>query len=387
MKKISIIMPTFNDSETIEETLNSIFEQTYKNWELIIVDDGSTDNTKNIISEYKEKNDKENRVKYIYQENADQLNAILNGLDYIKGDYVYICHSDDLINEIDTFKKCIEYMEKNINCDAIIGDLVLIDEKAKITGKQIVKNYEKKKYILPLQQLWLGRNLFVDVAFYRKKFFENNVKNSYLTWNTPFWIKQNIDNIEMANINKVDFSIMRYRISEGNYINNEIGKLNVMNGELRTLVTLMNYYNIPLYKIQFYIFRLFNKLKLEYRPIYQNKQQKNKDKIIEFVIRKRFTNEYKSNMYLNSLVAFYKNKNDRTIEINEEIDNNEIYKGKDVRTFSKKLIDNKLAKFYYIIFNEMKTGFNKILVENEKEKEKMHNICKFLCIDPKIEIK
>ena len=95
--KVTILTPTYNDGDTIEKTLLTIRQQTYKNWEHIIIDDGSTDNTKNIIVNYKEKYDKEDKIKYIYQENSDQLNAIINGSKYITGDYVYILHSDDFM--------------------------------------------------------------------------------------------------------------------------------------------------------------------------------------------------------------------------------------------------------------------------------------------------
>ena len=50
--KVSIIMPSYNSANTLNRALNSIFKQNYKNWELIFVDDGSTDNTKRIIKEY-----------------------------------------------------------------------------------------------------------------------------------------------------------------------------------------------------------------------------------------------------------------------------------------------------------------------------------------------
>ena len=61
--KVSILTPTYNDGESIIETLNSIKEQTYENWEHIIIIDGSTDNTEKIIKDYKKKNDKKDRIK------------------------------------------------------------------------------------------------------------------------------------------------------------------------------------------------------------------------------------------------------------------------------------------------------------------------------------
>ena len=121
-------MPTYNDSKTIKETLDSLMYQTYKDWELIIIDDGSTDNTRLIIEDYKKEKDAEDKIRYCYQENSDQLNAIINALDYITGDYIYVLHSDDLLNENTTFEKCVDYMSKNADYDAIISDLKLIND-------------------------------------------------------------------------------------------------------------------------------------------------------------------------------------------------------------------------------------------------------------------
>ena len=104
MKKITVLTPTYNDSKSITETLTSLSSQTYTNWESIIIDDGSTDNTKSIIENFKKENNLENKIKYIYQENKDQLNAILNGLNYITGDYIFVLHSDDLLPSTDFLK-------------------------------------------------------------------------------------------------------------------------------------------------------------------------------------------------------------------------------------------------------------------------------------------
>ena len=82
--KIYILMPTYNDSSTIVYLLDSILRQNYKNYEIIIVDDGSTDDTKKVINNYKKKYDKDNKIKYIYQENKDQLNALKTACNHIK---------------------------------------------------------------------------------------------------------------------------------------------------------------------------------------------------------------------------------------------------------------------------------------------------------------
>ena len=179
---------------------------------------------------------------------------------------------------------------------------------------------------------------------------------------------------------------MKYRIHENNYINDEIGTLNVLNGELRTLTTLMNYYNIPFYKLQNFLCRALHKMKIEYKPIYHKKEQKRKGKIVEFVVKKRVPN-YKNNLFLNSLVNFYKNtsSSNRKVTI-EKVPDIFIYKGKDIRKFNKEIKQGTIDEFYLNLLIEMEIGFKTIVVKNEYDKDKMIEICKFLCIFPEIEI-
>lgn len=385
-KKVSIIMPTYNDSKSICESLDTIINQTYENWELIIVDDGSTDQTKEIIHEYKEKNDKKNRITYIYQDNQDQLNAIINGINYINGDYVYIAHSDDLLNGSDMLEKCVKYMNNHKDLDAIISDLVIIDENGTIQGKQKTRKYINKEYILPLLGLWLGRNIYVDFAFYKKEVFVNNVKHSYLTWNIPFWLDLNSSN-KILKIKKVNFPLLKYRISPSNYINNDIGKLNVINGELRTLTSIICSYNIICYKFQYYIFRFLNKLKIRYIPIYTKNTQNNPGKVVNFVLEKRFKNTYKNNIFLKSLSDFFNNIQNRTIKVDSNLLKQPfLYFGKDMRKFNNDLLNNNLDPIYIYIFNEMQKGFSEILVDTNQNKDKLEVITKFLCIYPFIKI-
>ena len=385
-KKVSIIMPTYNDEKSICETLNTIMPQTYKNFEIIIVDDGSTDSTKKVIGEYKKEIDTNNKITYVYQENKDQLNAIITALDYIHGDYVYILHSDDLLNGNDMLEKCIAYMNNNNELDAIIADLIVIDENSITIGKQKTRKYVNKEYILPLQALWLGRNIYVDFSFCKAEIFKDKVRNSYLNWNVPFWLDLENEN-KILKIKKVDFPFLKYRVGPSNYINNEVGKLNVINGELRTLTSILCSYNIIAYRLQYYIFRILNKLKIGYVPIFTKKQQKKTGKVVKFVLEKRFKNTYKNNVFLKSLCDFFNSKNIRSITVNSELLKDVvIYFGKDMRKFNNNLLDNKLDPIYYFLFEEMQKGFSEILVDNQSTKDKLIIITKFLCIYPFIKI-
>ena len=278
--------------------------------------------------------------------------------------------------------RLVEEAKANPDTKVFIGDLITIDENNNITGKLEVLKYAKDKKMLPTLMLWLGRNLYVDVIFAKKETFIKEIYNSYLIWNMPFWANLS-EKADMLDVKNVDFPMLKYRLHSGNYINNEIGKLNVINGELRTVTRLMK-----LYKTQFYIYRIFNKLKLasNFSPLYFNREEKNKGSIVEFVIQKRFGNEYDKNIFLKGLVEFYKSDISRKIYI-KDIDENEfIYKGKDMRLFNNRLLNNELSELYLYIINEMKIGFNEIVVSNEEDIDKAIDITKFLCLYPYVKV-
>ena len=101
--KSSIILPTFNRAQMITNAINSVINQTHKAWELIVVDDGSTDNTREIVKEFI-KTDK--RIKYIFQENKERSVARNNGIKKAKGDWICFLDSDDIyhMNHLEEFK-------------------------------------------------------------------------------------------------------------------------------------------------------------------------------------------------------------------------------------------------------------------------------------------
>lgn len=89
---VSVIIPTYNRSDLIKETINSVLNQTHKNFELIMVDDGSTVNTKTVIESFKD-----NRIKYILQKHHGLLAvARNNGLKVAIGEYIAFLDSDDI---------------------------------------------------------------------------------------------------------------------------------------------------------------------------------------------------------------------------------------------------------------------------------------------------
>lgn len=111
---VSIVIPVYNGEEYIEEAIESALNQTYKNIEIIVVNDGSIDNTKNIVKTY------EDKIFYYEKENGGVATALNLGISKMKGDYFSWLSHDDLYHP-DKIKKQIELLEKSKDKNIIIG--------------------------------------------------------------------------------------------------------------------------------------------------------------------------------------------------------------------------------------------------------------------------
>ena len=140
---ISILICCYNSEKFIIRTLDSVLSQKYTNWELIIIDDGSYDKTKEIIFK-KLKNKKFN---YYYQENIGLANSRNKGLLLSKSNYVFILDHDDEISS-DRLIKQVKEIKTNEDCAIYFGD-AKINSWEKITKFQIFK----KKYDFNINKL------------------------------------------------------------------------------------------------------------------------------------------------------------------------------------------------------------------------------------------
>lgn len=130
---ISIIMPTYNCADFIGITLESVISQTYKNWELIIVDDCSIDNTEEIVRYYMES---DSRIKYNKLDINSGASAARNkGIDLASGKYIAFLDSDDIWFS-EKLSKQINFMEEN-NYNFTCTNYNKIDEKGKALNRTI----------------------------------------------------------------------------------------------------------------------------------------------------------------------------------------------------------------------------------------------------------
>ncbi len=116
---VSVIVPTYNYGRFIGETLECLRAQTYTNWECVIVDDGSTDDTAEQVARFMER---DARFKFLRQENARQAAAKNNGLRNSVGQYIQFLDADDLI-EPQKFARQVEYLETHPEIDIVYGSM------------------------------------------------------------------------------------------------------------------------------------------------------------------------------------------------------------------------------------------------------------------------
>jgi glycosyltransferase involved in cell wall biosynthesis len=127
--KLSVIIPCFNQEKFILKTLDSVRTQVFKNWECIIVDDGSTDGSQAIIQHFIKA---DIRFKYFYQKNSGVSSARNLGIVKAQGEYIHFLDGDDVVRNY-MYDKFISFLDNNRDIDVIYGHYDLIDE----TDKQI----------------------------------------------------------------------------------------------------------------------------------------------------------------------------------------------------------------------------------------------------------
>ena len=131
MVKISVIMPVFNDEDYLKESIESVDAQTFKDLELICVNDGSTDSSLDILNEFSLKHD---FIKVYSQENNGSGSARNNGLNHATGEYIAFLDSDDLYVDKHALEIMYDVAVKN-NADMVSANLVNVNPQREITNK------------------------------------------------------------------------------------------------------------------------------------------------------------------------------------------------------------------------------------------------------------
>ena len=135
--KVSIIIPVYNAEQFLDECINSALNQTYNNIEIIAVNDGSTDNSKNILEKFNSK------IKIIHKINGGTASALNAGIKEMNGEWFKWLSADDVLkrNCIDALIKETKQFGESAKNHIFYSNYEFIDEKSKIIGKYIKENY------------------------------------------------------------------------------------------------------------------------------------------------------------------------------------------------------------------------------------------------------
>lgn len=178
---VSIIIPCYNQAHYLGEALASVLAQTYTNWECIIVNDGSPDNTKNVALEW---NKRDSRITYVEQKNGGLSNARNAGIKISKGIYILPLDADDIIDS-----RFIEQL------------LPIISQQDSIAVVSCYSNFFQKTKTNIIHQLkpisgtyknLLFQNVLVATSIYRKSSwvevggYDENMKSGFEDW--EFWL-------------------------------------------------------------------------------------------------------------------------------------------------------------------------------------------------------
>ena len=140
MKLISIIVPVYNAAQYLDECISSVISQTYKKWELLLINDGSTDASGEICDKYVKL---DSRIKVKHKANTGVSDSRNIALDLAKGDYIIFLDADDFWCLNNALKTLIEAATK-YNCDIIRGDYKKVDENSNNIIFQSINNNRMK---------------------------------------------------------------------------------------------------------------------------------------------------------------------------------------------------------------------------------------------------
>ncbi|MET3537384.1 glycosyltransferase family 2 protein [Chryseobacterium limigenitum] len=214
--KISVIVPCYNQAVFMDDCINSLIDQTYQNWECILINDGSTDNTEEKSLEWQKK---DSRIKYIKKPNGGLSSARNKGIENITGDFVQFLDCDDFLYK-DKFEKSVQKINRPNNT-VVITDFKRFDDATKtdLPPHCILDG----KYFSQREILLKWDNTFsipIHCAIFSKDIVEKYKFDEELRakedW--TFWLQTYADNPETHYINE---PLLAYRMSSAGMTNNE----------------------------------------------------------------------------------------------------------------------------------------------------------------------
>ena len=204
---ITVLMPTYNVEKYVSEAVQSILDQTYTNIEFVIVDDGSTDKTYEILKEFA---GKDNRIKLYQNDKNRKICYTLNkGLELSSGKYILRMDGDD-ISTPNRLEILYDYLATHPDVDLVGSNIIGINENGEQIGRQFFLHSDKyirkcQKYKTGVSHIWLTKSEVYDTL--------HGYRNVPSCEDYDFLLRCNILGFKLANVN--DFVYLN-RIREGN---------------------------------------------------------------------------------------------------------------------------------------------------------------------------
>jgi alpha-1,3-rhamnosyltransferase len=261
---VTIIIPSYNHENYIKETIDSVMKQTYKNIKLVVIDDGSTDNSHNIIKDCLDEYD--NKFKYIRKKNEGLIKTLNFGLNFVEGKYYQPLASDDIIYKT-KIERQVRYLENNSDYAMVYSDCHFFYEKHNFKIKAS-RDYNFKEG-------WIFDEIFSNVfsipalsvlirsdIVKRFKYIEKFKIEDWILWLRISYLYK---------IGYIDLPLALYRLHN----NNMHSDYELMENEQRKVIRFMeNNYDIDkeLISITLNNFRFKNARNYKHGPIYCKKQ-------------------------------------------------------------------------------------------------------------------
>lgn len=211
--KVSVIIPAYNAERFIKETIESVLRQTYDDFEIIIVDDGSTDTTRQIIESLNDQ-----RIIYLYQKNSGVSVARNTGVSKARGEYIALLDHDDLWLP-EKLKKQIPLLETHTEIGLVYSDCYIIDLKGRILTRIFQSFNPCRGKVSP--HLLLCNFVPCLTAVIRK-----NILQKIDMFNPKFCIAEEFELFlrlsEISEFDFVDIPLAKYRVHETNFSKNEV---------------------------------------------------------------------------------------------------------------------------------------------------------------------
>lgn len=210
--KISIITPTLNQAQFIEDTIISVLTQNFNNFEHIIIDGGSTDGTVEILKNYE-------HLKWVSEKDTGQSNAINKGFRMASGDIIAWINSDDYYDK-GIFSPVSDFFESHKDCHFLYGDITYIDEHRKfltsLKGANLtLGNLVNCPDIVRQPSCFWRKDILYDIGFLNEKlhlvmdfdfFLRIGLKYKY------YYIERNISNFRHYKTNKTNRLLKRQAV-------------------------------------------------------------------------------------------------------------------------------------------------------------------------------